>query len=243
MTNTIRCVILDDELLAISYLKLLCEQIPGVEVVKAFNRPELFLNEIPDLECDVCLLDIEMPGMNGLQVAAQIPEKQIIFTTAYQEYAADAFDLNVVDYVRKPLQKDRLQKAFDKVKRPNPASDASFFEWNTGLGKTRILGNSLQYISTSEIDSRDKKALLGDHSEIVLKNINFRFLLELLPEKAFIQINKQEVIALKTVRAYTDSEIITTLKDDRDLPLKLHLTEAFRDGFYRAMATTDPFVT
>ncbi|MBW8361470.1 MAG: response regulator [Kaistella sp.] len=243
MTNTIKCVILDDELLAISYLKLLCGQIPGVEVVKAFNRPDLFLQEISGLECDVCLLDIEMPGMNGLQVAAQIPGKQIIFSTAYQEYAADAFDLNVVDYVRKPLKKDRLQQAFDKVKRQDLPSTGFFFEWNTGLGRTRILGDSLKYIKTSEIDSRDKRALLSDHSEMILKNINFRTLLELLPAKAFIQINKKEVIALKTVRAYSDSEIVTTLTGENDAPLKLHLTEAFRDGFYSAMKTYSPFVT
>lgn len=105
MTNTIRCVILDDELLAISYLKLLCEQIEGVEVVRVFNNPKYFLEEINDIDCDLCILDIEMPGLNGLQVAELISHKKIIFTTAYKEYAAEAFDLNVVDYVRKPIKR------------------------------------------------------------------------------------------------------------------------------------------
>lgn len=117
MTNTIRCVILDDELLAISYLKLLCEQIEGVEVVRVFNNPRYFLDEINDIYCDLCILDIEMPGLNGLQVAELISHKKIIFTTAYKEYAAEAFDLNVIDYVRKPIKKERLQQAFAKAKR------------------------------------------------------------------------------------------------------------------------------
>ncbi|MEC5171612.1 LytR/AlgR family response regulator transcription factor [Chryseobacterium nepalense] len=112
----IKCVILDDELLAISYLKLLCEQIENVEVVKAFNDPNLFLNEIENIDCNVCIVDIEMPGMNGLQVAEHIPDsKKIIFTTAYKEYAAEAFDLNVVDYVRKPIKRERLAQAFEKA--------------------------------------------------------------------------------------------------------------------------------
>jgi DNA-binding NarL/FixJ family response regulator len=64
----IKCVILDDELLAISYLKLLCEQIENVEVVKAFNDPKIFLNEIENLDCNVCILDIEMPGINGFRL-------------------------------------------------------------------------------------------------------------------------------------------------------------------------------
>ena len=73
----IKCVILDDELLAISYLKLLCDQIEDIEVVKAFNNPKIFLQEINDIDCDVCILDIEMPGMNGLQVAELIKGKKI----------------------------------------------------------------------------------------------------------------------------------------------------------------------
>ena len=183
MTNTIRCVILDDEMLALTYLKLLCEQIEGVEVVKAFNRPELFLKEIHSIDCDVCIMDIEMPLMNGLEVASKIPQIPIVFTTAYKEYAADAFDLNVVDYVRKPLKKDRLEQALRKVKIRETVSETLFFEWNTGLGKTKISTESVLYIKTSEIDSRDKVAILDDYSELTLKNINFRSLLELLPKE------------------------------------------------------------
>lgn len=109
----IKCVILDDELLAISYLKLLCEQIDNVEVVKAFNDPKIFLKEIGNIDCNLCILDIEMPGMTGLQVAELISDsKKIIFTTAYKEYAAEAFDLNVVDYVRKPIKKRKTDAGF-----------------------------------------------------------------------------------------------------------------------------------
>lgn len=72
----IKCVILDDELLAISYLKLLCETIENVEVIKVFNDPKIFLREINHLDCNLCILDIEMPGMTGLQVAELIPDSK-----------------------------------------------------------------------------------------------------------------------------------------------------------------------
>ncbi|WP_300672463.1 response regulator [Soonwooa sp.] len=236
MTNTIKCVILDDELLAISYLKLLCEQIEGVEVVKAFNRPDIFLQEINNIDCDLCILDIEMPNINGLQVAAQIPDKQIIFTTAYKDYAADAFDLNVVDYVRKPLKKERLEQAFEKVKVVQKPIKKSFFEWNTGIGKTQIDIKSLLYIHTSDIDSRDKTALLDDYSEITLKNINFKTLLSLLPEQEFVQINKKEVLAISVVKAFSDNEIVTNIHKDGEPILKLALTEAFRENFNKTLS-------
>jgi len=107
---------LDDELKGLTYLKMLCQQLPDLEVVKVFNSPIKFINEVPKLDFDFCILDIEMPEMNGLQVANLLKGKPLIFATAYKEYAVEAFDLNAVDYIRKPIKIDRLKQAIDKVK-------------------------------------------------------------------------------------------------------------------------------
>jgi DNA-binding LytR/AlgR family response regulator len=226
----IKCVILDDELLAISYLKLLCEQIENVEVVKAFNDPNIFLNEIGNIDCNLCILDIEMPGMNGLQVAELIPDsKKIIFTTAYKEYAAEAFDLNVVDYVRKPIKKERLIQAFQKARElVQKTQKKDFIEWNTNIGKTVIFTDQIAYIKTSEIDSRDKDIILNDGTNIVLKNLNFKNLLEMLPSKDFAQVNKKEIIALSSIKVFSTNEIITTITLDDVGFLKLQVGEIYR---------------
>lgn len=226
----IKCVILDDELLAISYLKLLCEQIENVEVVKAFNDPAIFLHEIGNIDCNLCILDIEMPGMNGLQVAEHIPDsKKIIFTTAYKEYAAEAFDLNVVDYVRKPIKKERLLQAFEKASELiSQKKKQKFIEWNTNIGKTVIFTDQIAYIKTSEIDSRDKDIFLKDGTIIVLKNLNFKNLLEMLPEKDFVQVNKKEIIALSSIKAFSSNEIITTIALDNTGFLKLQVGEIYK---------------
>lgn len=225
----IKCVILDDELLAISYLKLLCDEL-NVEVVKAFNNPKVFLQEIDNIDCDLCILDIEMPGMNGLQVAELIKEKKIIFTTAYKEYAAEAFDLNVVDYVRKPIKKERLQQAFEKAEKLIIETEKnSFFEWNTNLGKTVILTNEIVYIKTSEIDSRDKDVILKSGSEIILKNLSFKHLSELLPQKYFVQINKKEMVNVQLIKIFSASDIILDLISADGNPVKLTVSEVFKD--------------
>lgn len=227
----IKCVILDDELLAISYLKLLCEQIDEVEVVKAFNDPKIFLNEIGTLDCNLCILDIEMPGMNGLQVAEMISDsKKIIFTTAYKEYAAEAFDLNVVDYVRKPIKIERLIQAFEKAKQlVQTAQKKDLIEWNTNIGKTIIFTEQIAYIKTSEIDSRDKEIILIDGTTIVLKNLSFRNLLEMLPAKDFAQVNKKEIIALSSIKAFSTNEIITTISTEAEHFLKLQIGETYKN--------------
>ncbi|MBT2620280.1 response regulator transcription factor [Chryseobacterium sp. ISL-6] len=228
----IKCVILDDELLAISYLKLLCEQIDNVEVVKAFNDPKIFLSEINSIDCNVCILDIEMPGMTGLQVAELISDsKKIIFTTAYKEYAAEAFDLNVVDYVRKPIKKERLIQAFEKAKELVAAPQKKdFIEWNTNIGKTIIFTEQIAYIKTSEIDSRDKDIVLNDGTNIVLKNLNFKNLLEMLPPKGFAQVNKKEIIALSAIKVFSTNEIITTMQTEDDNFLKLQIGDTYKNS-------------
>ena len=108
-------MLLDDELPSLTYLKMLCEQIPELEVIRVFNNASLFLREISGLEFDLCILDIEMPGIDGLQIAKLLKGRPLIFTTGYSEYAAEAFDLDAVDYVRKPIKLDRLQLAVQKA--------------------------------------------------------------------------------------------------------------------------------
>jgi len=132
-------LLLDDELPGLKYLKMLCEQIPELEVVKAFNSPETFLMELSSLEFDLCILDIEMPGMDGLSIANLLGDKPVIFTTAYKEYAAEAFDLNAIDYIRKPVTRERLQTAVNKalyrIRQSNPARN--FIQINTNKGKKK----------------------------------------------------------------------------------------------------------
>ena len=234
----IKCVILDDELLAISYLKLLCEQIEDIEIIKAYNDPHLFLNEIEKIDCDLCILDIEMPGMTGLQVADIISEnKKIIFTTAYKEYAAEAFDLNVVDYVRKPIKKERLIQAFNKAKKQlQQSAKNDFIEWNSNLGRSMIFTEQILYIKTSDIDSRDKEIYLNNKTSIVLKNLNFKTLLEMLPSKDFTQVNKKEIIAITAIKAITGNEILTTFLDETQSPAKLQLGETFKNTLIKRLS-------
>src|SRR6185295_14957881 len=94
---------------------MLCDQLPELDVIKAFNSPETFMKEAARLDFDICILDIEMPGMNGIEVASLLNNKPVIFTTAYKEYAIDAFDVDAVDFVRKPVQRERLQQAVQKA--------------------------------------------------------------------------------------------------------------------------------
>lgn len=188
MNTKLRCLLLDDELPGLKYLKMLCDQIAELEVVKAFDNAEVFLKELPGLEYDICFLDIEMPGINGLSIANLLNNKPVIFITAYKEYAAEAFDVDAVDYIRKPVTKERLQAGVNKaLQRINKTGAAkNFIQLNTDKGKTLLFFDQLVYITTSETDSRDKIAWLSGNRYLVLKNISFEKLTQQLPENEVI---------------------------------------------------------
>jgi DNA-binding LytR/AlgR family response regulator len=227
-------LLLDDELPALSYMKVLCEQLPDVEVVKAFNEPQLFLDSINNLNFNACILDIQMPGISGLEVAQKLSGKAIIFTTAYKEYAAEAFDLHAVDYLRKPIQKERLEQAILKAKtfvQNQQTSEKKQVIWNTDRGKTLINFDEVLYITASETDSRDKITYLKDSQKLTIKNISFDTILSVLPAGQFARINKKDVIALKTLVHYTADEVKTNIQLKPDQFLSLPLSDVYRDDF------------
>lgn len=226
---------MDDELPGLTYMKMLCDQIPNLEVVKSFDNPLTFLNEQSKFDFDFCILDIEMPEMNGLQLANLLGNKPIVFATAYKEYAAEAFDLNAIDYVRKPIKIERLKAAVDKVHahifKIENLTTKTFIQLNTDKGKAILFFDKIAYMRVSEVDSRDKIAYLSDGGKHLLKNITFDNLLKLLPEKEFCRINKKEVISIKYVSVYSFDEIKLVLTSEQGNNVKLSLNEIYRNDF------------
>lgn len=226
-------MLLDDELPGLTYLKMLCEQIPELEIVKAFNNPEKLLAEIPKLDFDLCISDIEMPGIDGLTLASLLHNKLVIFATAYKNYAAEAFDIDAVDYITKPVTKERLQKAVAKaLERFNkPSVTKKFIHLNTDKGKALLYFHQIQYIKTALADSRDKEVFLVDGSSLILKNINFDSLLSQLPDTDFCRVNKKEIIAMTAVKFFNHTEITMNHQEQNGKFITLILSETYRSDF------------
>jgi DNA-binding LytR/AlgR family response regulator len=214
---------------------MLCEQIPEVEIVKTFNNPEKLLAEIPDLEFDLLISDIEMPGIDGLHLAEMIQDKLVIFCTAYKDYAADAFNIDAVDYITKPVKLERLQKAiskaFERFNKPETAK--KFIQLNTDKGKTLLYFSQIQYIKTALSDSRDKTVLLTDGSFLNLKNVKFDTLLNELPEDDFCRVNKKEIVAVKAIKFFNHSEIVLHHLEENNKNTTLLLSETYRSDFLK----------
>ncbi len=117
----ISCIIIDDEQPALEEINFLLESIPEVKVIGQGRNGIEAIKLVEELEPDLLFLDIEMPGLNGFKVVEQLAGKdalpQVIFVTAYDQYAVKAFDVNAVDYILKPIERSRLEKAVQRAKK------------------------------------------------------------------------------------------------------------------------------
>jgi len=118
--SPLRTLLVDDEPLAIERLQILCARVPGLHLVGTASDGAAALRLVEALKPDLLLLDIAMPGLDGMSVAralqGQDPHPAVIFITAFDQYAVAAFDVSAVDYLLKPVAQDRLERAVARVR-------------------------------------------------------------------------------------------------------------------------------
>lgn len=119
LDSALRALIVDDEPLAIERMRAICSRIPSVEVIDEASDGERALEKIEAGKPDLVLLDLTMPNMDGLTVARTLATRDnppaVIFVTAHDDHAVEAFDLDAVDYVLKPVDRDRLERAIQRA--------------------------------------------------------------------------------------------------------------------------------
>jgi two-component system response regulator LytT len=131
-SSALKTVVVDDEQLARDELRYLLEQLGGIEIVAQAGNGVEALRVIEEYQPDLVMLDVQMPGLTGFEVARRVfeagLESQLVFVTAYDQYAIDAFDVNAVDYLLKPVEPERLATAVDRVRKrlaaEKPTKDA-----------------------------------------------------------------------------------------------------------------------
>lgn len=222
-----KALIIDDERLARQELRNLLQQFSDIEIVAETGVAEEALELIERENPDLLFLDIQMPGMSGFQLLDELDGKapQVVFVTAYDEYALKAFEVNALDYLMKPVEENRLRDALDKVRKrlevqrqqAQPAtvddklgiSDQVFLKdgekcWFVTLDNVRLFESEGNYI----------RVYFDDQRPLILKSLNA--LGERLSDKYFFRASRKHIINLRwiqKVETWFNGGLLVILKD------------------------------
>lgn len=233
----LRCILLDDDLNGLEYLRLLCDRIGGVQVVRCFNDPLRFLQEESGLEYDLALLDIDMPGLNGLQVAERSKGRAVIFTTAHERFAADAFDQEALDFIRKPITRERLERGLAKAREhlEHQTRSAGTITVMTDRGRTLVRTIDIRWVTTPGQEKRDKLMHLHTGLVLRLKTISLDQLMALLSARDFVRPNRSDIVAVAAVQLVVGDMVHLKPGGPAGDVVKRPLGAAYREAFVASM--------
>ncbi len=207
MSDSLRVLVVDDEPLAVERLQLILAKIENVSVVGTANDGEAALRIADAVEPDVVLLDIALPGMDGIDVARSLSRSRlnpaVIFATAFDNFAVAAFDIAAVDYLMKPIQRERLERALARVREKRRDGSAAarpqsrYVEefWVPELsGLVRIAAQDIERITAE----RDYMRLhVGQRSWLIHRTI--AKLEEDLDPELFIRVHRSVILRRDTL--------------------------------------------
>ena len=221
-------MIIDDERLARQELRSLVEQMEGVQVVAESGKPEEALNLIDRENPDLIFLDIQMPGLTGFELLDEIEGKapEVIFVTAYDEYALKAFEVNALDYLMKPVEEQRLKDAVKKVtakieERKEQAEAEPQNEGQLDIKDQVFLKDGdkcwfveLEKIRLFESEGNYVRVYFDEFRPLILKSLNA--LTDRLSEKYFFRASRKHIINLRwidKVETWFNGGLLVILKD------------------------------
>jgi two-component system LytT family response regulator len=209
----IRCLLVDDEPLAITLLQKHIKQLDFVEVIDTCPNALKALEILKSSEIDLMFLDIRMPSISGIDFLKMLhhPPK-VIITTAYREYALDGYDLDIVDYLLKPITFDRFFKAIERYMRADnlPAryvAPASFNGSSTILVKSGYRNLRINTDDILYIESLKDYVKIVTTGETIKAKYRISDLENEISHSGFLRIHRSFIINLKQVSAYTASDV------------------------------------
>ena len=208
MTDLIRCVAIDDEPPALEIIAKFCQRIGNIEL-QTFYNPEEGLDVVQRYKPDIVFLDIEMDGINGLEIASRLPENTcFIFTTAYLRYALEGFDLDAVDYLHKPFSYSRFQtaisKALRRIGRQHLQAASQCITVKQGYNNISIPIDDILYIEATEGYSK----IFRVSGECILSRILLKNIFALLPQEDFLRIHRSFIVSRSKIKSFSKQEIV-----------------------------------
>jgi two-component system LytT family response regulator len=235
--DKIRILIIDDEAPAREIIKYYLKEVDSIEVIAECADGFSGLKSISGLKPDLVFLDIQMPRLTGIEMLEVITEKpEIIFTTAYDQFAIKAFELNAVDYLMKPFPKRRfleaVKKAIEKIRsgkgNKEPASQLLAKKAEPSSPFNRFVvrkGNAINLIPVEQIryvEAQDDYVMIYHSAGKALKQQTMKFCEDNLPKSDFVRIHRSYIVRIEEINRiepYGKDNHIAILHSGDKLPI------------------------
>jgi len=241
----IRAVIIDDERLARNELKKLLLEFPEIEVIAEAANANEGIEKIDSLNPDLVFLDIQMPGKTGFDMLAELEKApDVIFTTAYDDYALKAFEVNALDYLLKPVEPRRLADALQKLHLEEHNDREGMTDEEISINKSLLHetdqvfvkdGERCWFVKLGDIRLFESvgnyaKIYFGGNKPLILKSLNA--LEERLDEKVFFRANRKHIVNLRLIEKiepYFNGGLLLDLKGGEKIEVSRRQTVKFKE--------------
>ena len=227
------CIIVDDEPLAVRLLESYVGKTPDLQLTASFTDSITAVNAIKELKPDLLFLDIQMPNIDGMELAHRLPEEtRVVFTTAFKEYAFESYEVNALDFLLKPIRYNKFLAAVEKARKlyarqtvaqqPNTVFVRVDGEWRN------IVIDSIVYVSGMKdyvlfyLDG-EKKPLI---SHLTMKAVE-----EMLPSDRFLRVHRSYIIAVDKI-AKVDRNDCIYIGDEI-----IHIPDGYLQTFRQFLST------
>lgn len=230
-----KCIIVDDEPIARRGIAKMVSAISQLELLDGFNSAESASVYLQNTEVDLIFLDINMPGINGIEFARTIPKTTlVIFTTAYSQYAVDSYELDAVDYLVKPIDITRFRKAVEKaityhallIDEENRivekvADDYIFVKTDRRFYKVNLA--DILFIE----GLKDYIIIQMQNSRIITR-MTIKNIYEWLPKEVFIRINRSYIVNKDKIDSFDNNDVYIQ-------KYEIAIGNVYRDEFFKTM--------
>lgn len=234
-----KALIIDDERLARVELKRLLNPFKDINVIGEAVNVEDALTKVTELNPDLIFLDIQMPGKNGFDLLEELDSvPEVVFTTAYDEYALKAFEYNALDYLLKPIEPKRLEETVKKIIQKKHKETAAISDSTVLTEKDQVFVKDgekcwfvkLETVRLFESEGNYVRLYFDDNKPLILRTLNY--LDERLDSKSFFRANRKHIINLKwidNIEPWLNGGLLVKLKGGNKIEVSRRQAIKFKD--------------
>lgn len=235
MNSELTCIIVDDEPLAVKLMESFVAKTPDLKLLGSFTDSVEAINAVKEQTPNILFLDIQMPDLNGMELAHMIPDKtRVIFTTAFKEYAFESYEVKALDFLLKPIRYNKFIAAVDKAKEwfgrtattpvtePKEEGAPQHLFLKVDGEYRQITISNILYVS----GMKDYVMFyLTDERKPLITHLTMKAVEEMLPQELFMRVHRSYIVALNKIRKVDRNDCIYIGEEI------IHVTEAFLPQF------------